>query len=271
MPPQYLFDRDARIWNSILGKLTASRQLLVFLDYDGTLVPIQKLPSLAVCPTETKDFLRRLSKRPNVSVGLVTGRSLSDIKRMVHLNTVFYVANHGFHSSLGKSRWVHPKAQRALPVLGKIFSELRGALSSIPGVLIEDKQYTLTVHYRNVRERSVPLLKRAAGRIVRPYRPTVKMTTGKKVLEVRPNVSWGKGHAVLRVLKLLASRGTPLIVYIGDDKTDEDAFRLLRRSAITIRVGWSRSSRAACFVHGPTEVQVVLKAIDSIRDEGNRR
>jgi trehalose-phosphatase len=190
---------------------------------------------------------------------------------MVHLNTVLYVANHGFHTSLAKSHWVHPDAQRALPVLGKIFLELRSALSSIPGVLIEDKQYTLTVHYRNIRQRSVPLLKKSVGRIVRPYRPTVKMTIGKKVLEVRPNVSWGKGHAVLRVLKLLPSRGRRLIVYIGDDKTDEDAFRLLRRSAITIRVGWSRSSRAAYFVHSPTELQVVLKAIDSIRDEGNRK
>jgi trehalose-phosphatase len=271
MPPQYLFDREAGIWNSILGELTASRRLLVFLDYDGTLVPIQKLPSSAVLPTKMKEFLRRVSKRPNVSLGLVTGRSLSDIKRMVHLNSVFYVANHGFHTSLAKSRWVHPEAQRAHPVLGKIFSELRSALSSIPGVLIEDKQYTLSVHYRNVRERSVPLLKKSVRRVVRPYRTMVKMTTGKKVIEVRPNVSWDKGHAVLRVIKLLPSRGKPLIVYIGDDKTDEDAFRLLRRSAITIRVGWSRSSRAAYFVHSPTEVQVVLKAIDSIRDEGNRR
>ncbi len=271
MPPQYLLDRDTGIWNSILVGLTASRRLLLFLDYDGTLVPIQRLPSLAVLPAGMKGLLRRLSKRPNVSLGLVTGRSLSDIKRLVHLNTVFYVANHGFHTSLAKSRWVHPEAQRALPALGKIFSELRGAVSSIPGVLIEDKQYTLTVHYRNVRERSVPLLKKSVGSVVHPYRTTVKMTTGKKVLEVKPNVSWGKGHAVLRVLKLLASRGKPLIVYIGDDKTDEDAFRLLRRTAITIRVGWSRSSCAAYFVHSPTEVQEVLKAIDSIRDERNRR
>jgi trehalose 6-phosphate phosphatase len=84
------------------------------------------------------------------------------------------------------------------------------------------------------------------------------------VLEIRPRVAWSKGHAVVRLLKSSGYTRSQCVVYIGDDRTDEDAFRLLPSQAVTIRVGKHSSSSAAFWVISPLEVRKFLELVDSM-------
>ncbi|MDP2887272.1 MAG: trehalose-phosphatase [Ignavibacteria bacterium] len=268
MKPRPLFNKRQTLTKPVMSRLGRCKNIILFLDFDGTLVPIGKTPSLATLSSETRALLRRLSNRPNIIVGLVTGRSQSDIKAKVRLRDLFLIANHGFEISMRRSHWVHRTAKEARPVLGEIVRKLKRGLSAVQGVLIENKRYTLTVHYRNVRKQSVPLVKEITRRLLRPYEGDLRITRGKKIFEVRPDAPWNKGHAVEHVLKCLRPDKTSLVVYIGDDRSDEDAFLLLRGKAITIVVGGRRRSAAKYQVSSPRTVAEFLKIIEATTTKG---
>lgn len=261
MGQSYIFARNGPKQNRIHAWLSTSHRLVLLLDYDGTLVPIKKTPSRAVLSNRMREILRRILKHRRISLGLVTGRSLSNIRRLVRLKGVFLIANHGFETWLDEKIWVHPHAKRCLPVLDKVFLSLKKKLNSLRGVFIEHKQYSLTIHYRNVPARHVPLVRRRVKDVISPYSGNLRTTVGKKVLEIRPGISWGKGHAISRVLQLMRLRRKPAIIYIGDDTTDEDAFLVLKKDAVTIRVGRRRDTKAKYFVRNIAEVKRLLEVI----------
>lgn len=217
---------------------------LVFLDYDGTLTPIVKKPHLAKMSRSRKDFLRRLARLPWVRLAVISGRQLSDLKQRLKIKGLYYAGNHGFEMSGPGLHLIHPKAKAAKPLLKQIKKALQRDLGRIKGALIEDKGLTLSVHYRLVRASEVNNLEKAFHRLLRPYIRTgkVKVTRGKKVLEIRPNIDWHKGKAVKWFIDKLCRRKYCLPVYIGDDTTDEDAFKAIGRNGITIRVGRARTA-----------------------------
>jgi trehalose 6-phosphate phosphatase len=146
----------------------------------------------------------------------------------------------------------------------KIFTALKNSFQRIPGVIVEDKLFTLSVHYRNLIRTPVNHVKKIVERAVRSFPNSCRITKGKKVIEIRPNVDWDKGHAVLKMLEILKLSSRPLVVYIGDDRTDEDVFKcLLRSSAITIRVGRNNRSSAKYYVKNTAEVKKLLKSIQN--------
>lgn len=270
MMPRRLFVQRYVLNNSVRRKLNSCSRIILLLDFDGTLAPIRKTPSLVSLPSRTRALLRRLSSRPDITVGLVTGRSRSDIMKKVGMSRIVLITNHGFQISRGQSRWVHPAAIQAQPVLREIARKFKRALKSVPYVLVEDKRHTLTLHYRNVQEQFVPFVKKIAACLLRPYEKDVRTTRGKKVLEIRPNVLWNKGHAVRRVLKSLGLTKSSLVVYIGDDRTDEDAFKLLHGRALTVLVGRRTQSAARYRVRNPRAVTQFLKIIDATTMKGER-
>jgi len=271
MKPRPLFDQRQSLLKPVMDRFARIRKIILFLDFDGTLAPIRKTPSLATLPAATRALLRRLANRPNIVVCLVTGRSQADIKEKVQIRNVLWIANHGFEISMGRSHWVHRSAGLARPGLGEIARKLKRGLLTIPGVLIENKRYTLTVHYRNVRKQSVRLVKEMTRRLLRPYEGKFRITRGKKVFEVRPDAPWNKGHAVEWVLKCLRPDKTSLVVYIGDDRTDEDAFKLLHGRALTVLVGRRTQSAARYRVRSTRAVAVLLKIIDATTTKGEGR
>jgi trehalose-phosphatase len=234
----------------------------LLLDYDGTLVPIRKTPDAATLSSKKRELLRDIAEEHHVFLGVVTGRSLQDIKKMVRLKNIFYIANHGFQIVLSRIQWIHPEAKRLIPALVQLSSRLKNTLRDFRGVTIENKHLTLSAHYRNLSGTSIPLTKNIIEETVHSYNGRFKMTSGKKVVEVRPNVPWGKGRAVLKMLEMLELEDKPLVVYIGDDRTDEDAFEcLLTLKAITIRVGHNHRSKAEYYVKSTAEVQKLLELI----------
>jgi trehalose-phosphatase len=263
MAQTYLFQK--KVLENLLLQISHSNRRFLFFDYDGTLVPIKKQPSLATLPSKTRSLISQLAMQPNYFVGIVTGRSLTDIRKLVRISNILYAANHGFQINHKKLAWIHPDAKIVLPLLTKVEAALLNALATIKGVLIENKGLTLSVHYRNVRPMHVLRLKKVLKQIIQPYDEILIITTGKKVIEVRPCISWDKGYAILKILKIFRANKKPYIIFIGDDKTDEDAFELLPSQAVTIRVGKNKSSNAKYFVRNTSEVCQILENIVSLK------
>lgn len=206
-------------------------------------------------------LLELLTSHPNITVGIVTGRSLGDIRQKVNKHQVLFIANHGFEIFLDGVCWVHPRAERMMPLLYRLGRTLKRRLGKIPGVLVENKRYTLAVHYRGVRQKDVRLLRETVYDLALPFWREFRITKGKKVVELRPNVPWSKGTAVQQVLTLLKRENEGCVIYTGDDTTDEDAFEALRGNGITIVVGRKQQSKATYWVRNPAEVWEFLATL----------
>lgn len=236
---------------------------LLFLDYDGTLTPIVKKPHLATLSKSRRSFLNKLCQDPRFMVTIISGRMLADLKKRVGLRTAYYAGNHGFEIIGPKTKLTHPKALAAKPILKKIKKELHQTLKGIKGALIEDKILTLSLHYRLVKAKDLRKVKTIFKNIVSPYlkKKKIRVTQGKKVFEVRPNVAWHKGYAVSWFIKKLGKGKKILPIYIGDDTTDEDAFKVLKRQGITVRVGKTKKTQAKDFVKNVDEVYKLLESM----------
>lgn len=263
--PKYLFEKNENIWGYLYNIINSHRGIILFLDYDGTLVPIKKTPSLAVLSPTIHELLIRLAKKRNLKLVLVSGRSHSDLKSLVRIQNILMVTNHGFRISSEKITWVHPGLKKMLPSLNKFSLLLKRELNNFSGAVVENKKLTLTVHFRNVENHLMPILKNNIYKLLQKYSNKLITTLGKKVIEVRPKIEWNKGKAVLKVLTMIRNREKKYcVIYIGDDKTDEEAFEILDDKAITIRVGWSNNSHAKYYLKNPREVQLFLNKIESL-------
>ena len=265
---RHLFD----CWESFTSEVKSAPHILLLSDYDGTLTPIVNRPEEAVLPPRVKTTLQALSAKPVFSVGIISGRSLAEIKGMVGLESVYYAGNHGLEIEGPGLSFVSPEAGEARAVMGEIVERLSAGLGGIEGVIVEDKGLSLSVHYRLVREDE---LERVAGIFQRVTAPLlgegkIRTTSGKKVWEVRPPGDWHKGKAVevvTRELKVLLGLEQLLAIYLGDDTTDEDAFLVvLRPGGWSIFVGGNNpASSAEYFLNSTAEVEDFLARLLALK------
>ena len=242
-------------------KVTQSEKILLLLDYDGTLTPIADRPEDALLPSRTKDDLALLLQIPRYLVGIVTGRAVDDVAALVGIEDVIYAGNHGLEILYPGGCWVHPEAARLRPKLAEIRERLNEELGHIPGLLLEDKGVTVSIHYRLVAGDPREEVQRGAQKVLEPFAVNFQLTEGEKVLEVRPAVFFHKGTVIHTITQMVNVKESDLVIYIGDDETDEDAFAALKPKDIGIRVGESASSRAAYFALDTEEVCVLLEAL----------
>jgi trehalose-phosphatase len=248
-------------WPDVEEKIQRSEHALLLLDYDGTLTPIAPSPKLATLSPATKSVLRSLSQSSKVTIVIISGRSLLELRRLVGLPRLTYVGNHGlevWREGRRAAVAVHKMSREAISLIRPCLAKLAVA---VPGASLESKGFSVSLHYRLVPRDQVADLKAAFRRdvlpLVRP--PALTVLNGKKVIEVRPGLNWTKGHAVMRVMKR-SRRRSLLPIYIGDDQTDEDAFGALAEG-LTIRVGAHRRSKARYYVRGVQEVHQLLEWI----------
>jgi trehalose 6-phosphate phosphatase len=247
---------------SKLEKRLASGKLLLLMDYDGTLTPIIERPEEATLPADVRRLLSRLLK--HYPTAIISGRSLKNIRKLVGLRKIYYAGNHGLEINGPGLKLVKHEAKKMASTVGKIYGDLKSELGNIDGVIVEDKGLTASIHYRLVAPRKLEDLKRIFTKIMKPYLSAgrIKIVRDKKVLEIRPNINWDKGKAVLWIIDALKPKGGALPIYLGDDKTDEDAFRALRGKGITILVSNApRKSNAEYFLRDVDEVKAFLEKL----------
>src|SRR3989338_6312443 len=234
---------------NIKKKLQESNFVLL-LDFDLTLSPLAKNPAKAILPNDTRILLKKLSKYIHIAV--ITGRTTKDIKKRIKLNSLTYVGNHGLEYEVGgvaRSSQLLVESKKGLKDIKKKFLNIKRKYS---GVLIEDKKLGLALHYRLLLSQD-KFAFMADFKKIKNY--GLRGILYKRTLEVRPETKEDKGTASLLILKKF---GNPKqVIYIGDGKTDEDAFRALPKG-ITIRVGKSKHSVAEYYVNSTKEVKKFL-------------
>ena len=243
-------------------------QLAVFLDYDGTLTPIVSHPEKAFLSDSTRQTLRTLAMQARVAI--LTGRELEDVRKRVAIDGIVYAGSHGFDIA-GPRGLRRQEAIAFLPALDAAEKELREKLAGIAGALIERKRFSIAAHYRNVNESDFPKLERAVSEVAAQHRELRRME-GKKVYELLPCTDWDKGKAVLWLLERLGlERAGARPIYIGDDRTDEDAFRALQHRGVGIVVSEEPRAAAANYsLKDPTEVERFLRELGAAAVAGGR-
>jgi len=269
--PPYLFSSAAKHWSIVKNKIVLAERLAIFLDYDGTLTPIKKHPALAILAFDMRNIIYKLSRLSKLKVAIVTGRSLSEIRQLVPLKDIIFAANHGYHITQKGKEWIHPDAERFLGIIHSLCAELRKKLSQFQNIYIENKKFTISIHYRNVLAQQTSQVKKIALNTIKNRYPSLYIVTGKKVIEVRPSTSWGKGCALQKIIQSFPKAHKFFPIFIGDDTTDEDGFRIVRPQGITIRVGRKKKTNAEYRVKNVKEVERILKSIYEIRENADSK
>jgi trehalose-phosphatase len=236
----------------------AAGHILLFLDFDGTLAPIVNNPARACLPPATRAVLARLNRRKNVTIALVSGRAARDVRARVGLKMI-YVGNHGLEID---GPGMHFRDSTAVSLAGElavVINRIKEALSNMPGVIVENKGLTASVHFRQVDVARLGDIVGVVSREVGAVADQFCVRTGKKVFEIRPKTEWNKGSAVRFVRKCLKlEEGFPIA--IGDDSTDEDMFAS-SNGGLNIKVGTGQLSRAPWRLVDCDEVAQFLRSV----------
>jgi trehalose 6-phosphate phosphatase len=209
----------------------------LFLDYDGTLTPIVAHPDLAVLSDDMRATLKRLAA--HFPVAIISGRDLADVRRIVGIDNIIYAGSHG--CDVDAPEVLGGRVQHGLDAVDDV-AAARAALTrkveDIPGAWVEHKTFAVTVHYRQTPPDQVPRVKAAFDEVASAFFG-LRKATGKMVLELRPGIAcYDKGKALLWLLERLETvKGTCVPIYIGDDDTDEDAFRAIAGRGVGVRIG----------------------------------
>jgi len=253
------------VWPNISEKLKAAKYILLLTDYDGTLAPIVERPDLANMSERTREVLRELAQQHRFRIGILSGRALTEIKEKVGISDIIYAGNHGLEIEGPGVNFVNLQAEKAKPILRVLYQVLSKSLEATKGALVEDKGLTLSVHYRMVEESKAEEVKRIFDRYVGAAQAAgqVRITTGKKVYEVRPAVTWDKGKTIRFLLKKYGKGSTKsdmLAMYVGDDVSDEDGFKVIGEyeNGFSVFVGEPNIQSAAHYFLKSTEEVATL-------------
>jgi alpha,alpha-trehalase len=229
-----------------LARLLERRNPAVFLDYDGTLTPIVARPDLALLSNAMRGSVRRLARL--CPVAIISGRDRADVEQLVGLEELVYAGSHGFDiAGPGGLRIEHEEGAAFVAAVERASEMLQTGLKGVSGAIIEPKRFAVAVHYRQVAELGMPAVEAEVNRVVKAV-PELRKTHGKKVFELRPRFDWDKGKAVMWLLRALGLNGPETLpFYLGDDTTDEDAFRALKDRGVGIFVGQPDASTAAIY------------------------
>lgn len=260
-----------------------NKKIAMFLDYDGVLSPIVDDPDCALMSDDMRVAVKNVAD--HFPTAIISGRSRDKVYDLVGLTELYYAGSHGMdimgpvnssvsndHPSCVKSTDQQGKevnlfqpAREFLPVIDEVFRTLVENTKGIKGAKVENHKFCASVHYRNVDEKNWPVIAQCVHDILKEY-PRLRLTHGRKVLEVRPVIDWNKGKAVEFLLDSLGLSDTEdvLPIYIGDDKTDEDAFKVLREGNFGFGILVSSTPKETSAVYSlkdPSEVMEFLKSL----------
>jgi trehalose-phosphatase len=194
---------------------------------------------------------------------VISGRDRTDLRERVAIDKIVYAGSHGFEITFPDGRvWEHSLALDYLSVLDQAQNKLGERLEGIEGVRVERKKFSLSVHFRQAPGDRLTDIEKVVHELVDNF-PELRQSSGKKTHELRPRIEWNKGKALLLLLEVLGlGQQDVLPLYIGDDETDEEAFRVLKEQGVTILVAEDPRPTAALYsLKDPGEVQTFLQRI----------
>lgn len=254
--PLLLDDEDA------LRDLVDAGPPALFLDYDGTLTPIVSDPEEAHLPNATRHALERA--RDAYPVSIISGRDLDALRHFVRLDGIYYAGSHGLHIREPDGT-DHERAVDWLPALDRAENQLRQRLEDVDGAAVERKRFAIAVHYRNAPDDQVERIREIA-REVADGEDRLRRSGGKKIVELRPDLDWDKGSALQWILDLIADGQPVRAIYIGDDVTDEDAFRALPPSGLPVVVRGENDDRRTAARYALTDPDQVRRVIELLAE-----
>jgi trehalose 6-phosphate phosphatase len=236
--------------------------LFVLSDLDGTLAPLAEHPDNVRLPEKAKTVLSALTRRPNTTVGILSGRSLIDLKDRVEIPGLILAGNHGLEIEGPDFHYTNSTALASQDRIATLAAVLNGRLRQIPGAWVENKSLSLSVHTRHVADRDMQRLLDALLFSLSDFLPYIELTAGIMVFEVKPRVDWTKGDAAVWIRNRVDTP-RPVTIFLGDDLTDEDAFRLLPQG-INVKVGHGLKTLAPYSVEDSGEVARFLRWVSEI-------
>lgn len=254
----------------IARRVRAAPGVWVGTDFDGTLARYTDDPDEATLTAGGRDALAALAACARTAVAVVSGRDLPNLRGRIGLAGIGYAGNHGLEIELpGGDRFEHPAAAGLRPEMARLAGELRSAVAGLPGAWVQDKGLTLTVHYRRTPEPLHPTVGKVVQDVVFPPSPSrgegrkgFRVRPGVLNWEVRPPADWDKGSAVAWLRDRQSPAGA-LAFFLGDDHTDEDAFRALP-GGVTVLVGPVRATAAAYHAADPAAVVDFLRWLHGV-------
>jgi trehalose 6-phosphate phosphatase len=243
-------------------RLAAPRPVLLGLDFDGTLAPIQPWPDAAQLPSATRSLLTRLVELPGLRVAVVSGRALADVRSRVGLSNVLYAGNHGLEMAGPAGDQVHPEAEALRQRLAGLVDHLAAAVTAIPGTLVEAKGVSASVHFRNTPAEHHDEVGQRIRDALASADDAWHARVGHMVWEIVPRIAWNKGNVLRHWFNELG--GLETVIYIGDDRTDEDAFAAFPEH-VTIRVGAADATSARYLAADPADVVDFLTWLSAMR------
>ncbi|KAJ6386592.1 hypothetical protein OIU78_016503 [Salix suchowensis] len=264
-----------------IASFAKGKKIALFLDYDGTLSPIVENPENAVMSEDMRSAVKEVAKY--FPTAIISGRSRDKVHEFVGLTELYYAGSHGM-DIMGPVRQSVPDrnciqstdkqgnevnlfqpAREFLPMIDEVFSSLVRITKDIKGATVENNKFCVSVHYRNVDQDNWKSVWECVQDVIKKY-PRLRLTHGRKVLEIRPTIDWDKGKALEFLLESLGLSNCDdvLPIYVGDDRTDEDAFKVLRERNCGYGIFVSKSpkeSNAYFSLRDPAEVMEFLKSL----------
>ncbi len=212
-------------------------RLALLFDYDGTLAPLVARPRLARLGGAARRVLKRLAARPRVHVGILSGRTIEDLKEMVGLEGLCFAGTGGLELEIGGTYLTHPDAPEAAERVARIAEQVRPLLAAFPGAWLEDKRLGFTLHYRGLAADRVDRFRALARAALEPFSADLRSVDGPKAIEVTAELGWTKGTAVRRIAQHLEVEG-PGVLYAGDAANDAEALQaVVAMGGVAIGVG----------------------------------
>ncbi|OQU78907.1 hypothetical protein SORBI_3008G070200, partial [Sorghum bicolor] len=253
-------------FEEIIG-LANNNEIAVFLDYDGTLSPIVNDPEKAYMSSEMRQVLKAIAE--NFKTSIVSGRAREKVFEFVQIDTINYAGSHGTDIKMASTTWgeiteehdSYQPAKKFATVMNQVYNSLVRETGHINGAKVENNTYCVSVHYRNVAKEDQLRVLHVVQEVLKNLNSGLDLTYGHMVYEIRPPLAFNKGNAVAYILDKL---GLDFSIYIGDDLTDEDAFKVIRDRKKGIRILVSNTSRETSAFYSlkdPPQVMEFLKLL----------
>ena len=255
--------RQIRLARALLHAHRTHAHLALLFDYDGTLTPIVAHPRLARLDRAMRAVLRRLASRPDVSLGIISGRSLDDLRRLTRIPRAILAGTCGLEIEREGVALYGVARGPTRTAIRRIMKSLQSVLEPYRGAWIEDKQIALTVHYRAVAARQAARVRQCAFQVLGKYAKTVQWTEGPKAIEILPELGVNKGTAVRKIVRRLALAG-PAVFYAGDATNDIEAFRSVRElGGLAAKIGGKPIKQAKHHLASPAKLREVLAWLEA--------